>query len=90
MRTPNHFLYFMTLGLFWGVSPSLYKHLSEINMSPLHTIFYTGVIVGGVMLALAFLRKGARPFDPRLVLYSFGCATLMNVPFGLNLLPVTR
>jgi drug/metabolite transporter (DMT)-like permease len=85
VRTPNHFIYFMLLGLFWGVSPSLYKHLSEINMSPLHTIFYTGLFVGGIMLALAFLRKGARPLDRRLVLYGLGCATLMNVPFGLNL-----
>jgi drug/metabolite transporter (DMT)-like permease len=85
MRTPNHFLYFMLLGLFWGVSPSLYKHLSSINMPVTHTIFYTGLGVGFIMFGMACYRTGLRNFDPRLVLYGLGCAVLMNVPFGLNL-----
>jgi drug/metabolite transporter (DMT)-like permease len=85
MRTPNHFLYFMLLGLFWGISPSLYKHLSGINMPVTHTIFYTGLGVGLIMLVMALYRKGFGGLDRRLVVYGLGCAILMNIPFGLNL-----
>ena len=85
MKQSNHFLYFMFLGLFWGVSPSLYKHLSKINMPITHTIFYTGVGVGFIMLCMSIYRGGLGNFDKRLVFYGFGCAALMNIPFGLNL-----
>jgi drug/metabolite transporter (DMT)-like permease len=85
MKTPNHFLYFMLLGLFWGISPSLYKHLSAINMPVTHTIFYTGIGVGLIMLCMAAYKTGIRNFDRRLVYYGLGCAILMNIPFGLNL-----
>jgi drug/metabolite transporter (DMT)-like permease len=85
MKNPNHFLYFMLLGLFWGISPSLYKHLSGINMPATHTIFYTGLGVGLIMLVMAIYRKGIGGLDRRLVFYGLGCAILMNIPFGLNL-----
>lgn len=85
MKTPNHFLYFMLLGLFWGISPSLYKHLSTIHMPVLHTIFYTGIGVGLIMLGMALHNGGLRQIDKRLIVYGLGCATLMNIPFGLNL-----
>lgn len=85
MKTPNHFLYFMLLGLFWGVSPSVYKHLSSIAMPITHTIFYTGIGVGLIMFCMALYRTGLRNFDKRLVYYGLGCALLMNIPFGLNL-----
>jgi drug/metabolite transporter (DMT)-like permease len=85
MKSHNHFLHFMLLGLFWGVSPSVYKHLSSINMPVTHTIFYTGIGVGVIMLVMAARRVGARNFDRRLVYYGLGCAILMNIPFALNL-----
>jgi len=85
MKSPNHFLYFMLLGLFWGVSPSVYKHLSSINMPVTHTIFYTGIGVGLIMFCMALYRTGFSNFDKRLVYYGLGCALLMNIPFGLNL-----
>lgn len=85
MKSPNHFLYFMLLGLFWGVSPSVYKHLSSINMPVTHTIFYTGIGVGLIMFCMALYRTGLRNFDKRLVYYGLGCALLMNIPFGINL-----
>ena len=75
----------MLLGLFWGISPSLYKHLSSINMPVVHTIFYTGIGVGVIMLGMAAIKTGVRNFDKRLVYYGLGCAILMNIPFGLNL-----
>jgi drug/metabolite transporter (DMT)-like permease len=85
MKSPNHFLYFMLLGLFWGISPSLYKHLSAIQMPVTHTIFYTGIGVGLIMLCMAFYKNGFSKLDRRLVYYGLGCAILMNIPFGINL-----
>ena len=88
MKTPNHFLYFMFLGLFWGISPSLYKHLSAIHMPVTHTIFYTGMGVGLIMLCMTISKNGWAKLDRRLVYYGLGCAILMNIPFGLNLLEI--
>ena len=85
MKTQNHFLNFMLLGLFWGISPSFYKHLSIINMPVTHTIFYTGIGVGLIMLAMVFFRSGFRNLDRRVMAYGFVCAALMNIPFGFNL-----
>ena len=75
----------MLLGLFWGLSPSLYRHLSDIHLPPIHTIFFTGLGVGVIMLVMAVARSGWRGLDKRLVLYGLACACLMNIPFGLNL-----
>jgi drug/metabolite transporter (DMT)-like permease len=75
----------MLLGLFWGISPSLYKHLSSIHMPVTHTIFYTGIGVGLIMFGMACYQNGFRKLDPRLVVYGLGCAILVNIPFGLNL-----
>jgi drug/metabolite transporter (DMT)-like permease len=85
MKSSNHFLNFMLLGLFWGISPSFYKHLTEIKMPEMHTIFWTGIGVGLIMLCASFYRVGIKGIDKRLVIYGFGCAALMNIPFGLNL-----
>ncbi len=75
----------MLLGLFWGLSPSLYRHLSDIHLPPIHTIFFTGLGVGVIMLVMAVARSGWRGLDKRLALYGLACACLMNIPFGLNL-----
>jgi drug/metabolite transporter (DMT)-like permease len=85
MKSSNHFLNFMMLGLFWGISPSFYKHLTEIKMPEMHTIFWTGLGVGLIMLCASFYRAGLKGIDRRLIIYGFGCATLMNIPFGINL-----
>lgn len=85
MKSSNHFLNFMLLGLFWGISPSFYKHLSEIKMAETHTIFWTGMGVGLIMLCMSLYRTGLGGIDRRLIIYGFGCAALMNIPFGLNL-----
>ncbi len=86
MTSPRHFSYFMALGLFWGVSPSLYKHLSNINMPASHTIFVTGIGVGLVLLAMSAWVAKTWKLEPAVLRYGAACAFLMNVPFGINLL----
>lgn len=85
MTSPRHIIWFLALGLFWGVSPVLYKHLANIGMPVSHTIFFTGIGVGLFMTALAVWREGWHGFNRQLVIYGLVCAGLMNVPFGVNL-----
>jgi drug/metabolite transporter (DMT)-like permease len=85
VKIPPHFFHSLSLGLFWGVTPSLFKYLADINMPVLHTIFYSGLIVGLVMLGFALTRAGHRRLDLRVIAYGFGCAALMNTPFAINL-----
>jgi drug/metabolite transporter (DMT)-like permease len=85
MTSPRHFTYFMLLGLFWGVSPSFYKLLANINMHWSHTIFVTGIGVGVVMWLISAWRSGTFLLDASILRYGAGCAFLMNVPFAINL-----
>ena len=84
MTSPRHLIWFLALGLFWGISPSFYKHLSNIGMPVSHTICLTGLGVGVLMWAIAGLQGRGRI---SLALHRYGatCALLMNVPFALNL-----
>jgi drug/metabolite transporter (DMT)-like permease len=85
MTSSRHFTWFMLLGLFWGVSPSVYKHLATIGMPVTHTIFWTGLGVGLIMLGVSLWRDGLRLPRRDVAIYGAGCAFLMNIPFGINL-----
>jgi drug/metabolite transporter (DMT)-like permease len=85
MNSARHIIWFLALGLFWGVSPVLYKHLANIGMPVSHTIVFTGLGVGMFLTMLAVWRGGWRGFDRQLLIYSLICAGLLNVPFGVNL-----
>jgi drug/metabolite transporter (DMT)-like permease len=85
MTSPRQFAWFISLGLFWGVSPSVYKHLAIIGMPETHTIVLTGLGVGLIMLAASLWRAGFSGFDRRLIRYGAICAFLMNLPFAYNL-----
>ena len=85
MTSPRHFTYFMLLGLFWGVSPSMYKHLSNINMHWSQTILITGFGVGVLMWLISAWRSGTFLLDRSVLWYGAVCAFLMNLPFGVNL-----
>jgi len=85
MTSPRHFSYFIALGLFWGVSPSLYRHLADTGMPLSHTIAVTGLCVGVAMYLIAGLKSGQWRISPSINRYGATCAFLMNLPFGLNL-----
>jgi drug/metabolite transporter (DMT)-like permease len=85
MTSPRHFAWFMALGLFWGCSPSVYKHLAEIRMPETHTVVVTGLGVGVLMLVAVLWKFGLRGIDRRLISYGAICAFLMNLPFAYNL-----
>ena len=71
--------------MFWAVSPSVYKHLADVRMPVSHSVVMSGLAVGTIMLFIVILRSGFRSIDKRIVAYGFGCALLMNIPFGLQL-----
>jgi drug/metabolite transporter (DMT)-like permease len=85
MHSPRHFAYFMALGLFWGMSPALYKHLANINMPPIHTVAITGLGVGLILWAMVSFRNGTAHIPWYVHRYGAACAFLMNIPFGINL-----
>ena len=73
------------LGLFWGLSPALYRLLGEAHVPVSHIIVLTGA---GVALGLALLqlvRRGQLLIDRRVLAYGLGCGLLLNIPFALSL-----
>lgn len=76
--------------MFWAVSPSVYKHLADVKMPVSHTVVISGFAVGIMMLGLVLARGGFRSIDKRVVVYGLGCASLMNIPFGLQLVMAGR
>lgn len=85
MTSPRHLGLFLCLGLFWGISPSLYRHWGVLGMPVTHVIFLTGIGVGVVLALICQLRGIDWIGGTRLQLFGLGCAILMNVPFGLGL-----
>ena len=43
MTSPRHLSLFLILGLFWGISPSLYRHWGVLGMPVTHVIVLTGI-----------------------------------------------
>jgi drug/metabolite transporter (DMT)-like permease len=85
MNISRHFLYFIFLGVFWGLSQSLYKEMALLGVPPSHVIVYTGIGVGlGLMLA-AWSTNTVMTFNRTTILFGLGCSILMNVPFGAGL-----
>ncbi len=85
MTSPRHFAHFLALGLFWGCSPALYKHLADIGVPVSQTILLTGLGVGLVMWLVAVVRGGGLAINSAVLRYGATCAFLMNIPFGINL-----
>jgi len=86
MILPRHILYFLALGLFWGLSPSLYKVMGDARVPVTHIIVYTGLGVGLALGLVALATTGRLDLRREIVVYGVICAALMNLPFGLGLL----
>jgi drug/metabolite transporter (DMT)-like permease len=85
MLALRHVLYFIALGLFWGVSPSLYKYWGESGVPVSHVIGYTGFGLAVFLSLMARAREGSWGLSAPIVRYGLICATLMNVPFAWSL-----
>ena len=85
MTSPRHLTYFVALGLFWGISPSLYRHWGVLGMPVTHVIVLTGLGVGVALGVICWLRGIDWFGGIRLQLFGMGCAALMNIPFALGL-----
>jgi drug/metabolite transporter (DMT)-like permease len=81
----RHLLYFLALGCFWGLSPSLYKLMGEAGLPVTHIIVYTGLAVGIAMAAIPYVRDGRVNFSREIIRYALGCAAILNIPFALSL-----
>ncbi len=85
MTSARHLSLFIVLGLFWGVSPSLYRHWGVMGMPVPHVIFLTGTGVAVVLAVICQIRGIDWIGGRRLQLFGLGCAILMNVPFAMGL-----
>ncbi|MCX7349531.1 MAG: hypothetical protein NTZ54_08400 [Alphaproteobacteria bacterium] len=86
MTSSRHLSLFITLGLFWGISPSLYQHWGVLGMPVSHVIFLTGIGVAAALALICQLRGIDWIGGKQLHFFGFGCAALMNVPFALGLI----
>ena len=85
MTSPRHIAYFVALGLFWGLSPSLYRAMGEGQVPVTHIVVLSGLGVGVLLGAVALLSSGRINLSRDVQLYGLGCAILMNIPFALGL-----
>ncbi len=85
MGNLRHFFYFISLGLFWGLSPSLYKLWSIQAVPVSHVLIVTGLGVGLLMGLLAWAQGKPELSAKRIHIYGFFCGFLINLPFGLNI-----
>ena len=85
MMISRHLVYFVFLGLFWGLSQSLYKAMAFLHMPPSHVIAYTGFGVGLGLVVAARLSNTRMQSSREIVLFGLGCALLLNVPFATGL-----
>lgn len=86
MKFDRNLFYFLSLGAFWGLSPSLYRFMGKDGVPVTHIIVYTGIGVGMALWLVAWLVQRRIDLSRKVLLFGLGCAVLMNFPFGLGLL----
>ena len=85
MQMSRHLAYFIFLGLFWGLSQSLYKAMANLNVPPSHVIVYTGFGVGIGLVIAARLAGAKLHLTREVVIFGLVCGVLMNIPFTTGL-----
>ena len=73
------------LGIFWGFSPIGTKWLASLGVIPFKTIAFSSLGVGFALLAVWRFLGPVNLRDTRLWLFGFGCAFMLNLPFGIGL-----
>lgn len=81
----RHIAYFIALGAFWGISPSLYRYWGATGVPASHVIGYSGLGLALCMGLIARLREGSFGMTRATLTYGLVCACLMNVPFAWSL-----
>jgi drug/metabolite transporter (DMT)-like permease len=77
--------YFVLLGAFWGLSPSIYKVLGPAGMPVTHIIVLSGIGVGVGLAICGRILAGHNAIGTRLIAYGLGCGALLNIPFSLQI-----
>lgn len=77
--------YFVLLGAFWGLSPSIYKMLAPAGMPISHIIVLTGIGVGIGLALCGRILAGHSKISRGLLFYGLGCGALLNIPFSLQI-----
>jgi drug/metabolite transporter (DMT)-like permease len=85
MHSFRHIIYFISLGLFWGVSTSLYRYWGEATVPATHIIAYSGAGIAIVMGLVARRVEGSFGLTWPIQRYALVCAALMNIPFTWSL-----
>jgi drug/metabolite transporter (DMT)-like permease len=85
MTSMRHLLWFLYLGLSWGIVPILYRLLANAHMPTSHTVFLSGVGVGAILYAVDASRTRNWRISGTVLGFSVLCAMFANVPFALNL-----
>ena len=75
--------YFVLLGAFWGLSPSIYKVLGPAGIPITYIIVLSGIGVG--LAICGRILAGHNAIDRRLIAYGLGCGALLNIPFSLQI-----
>lgn len=73
------------LGIFWGFSPIGTKWLASLGVIPFKTIAFSSLGVGIVLWAVWRFIGPVNLRDRQLWLFGFGCAFMLNFPFGIGL-----
>ena len=90
MRGIRHNASLIGLGLFWGLSPSLYKLLGEAGVPIVQIIVLTGVGVGLGLYGLQIRQTGHSGLDRAVWSYGLTCSVLLNLAFAASLYFATR
>lgn len=73
------------LGIFWGLSPIGTKWLASVGVIPFKTIAFSSLGVGLALWMVWRIMGAVNLRDTRLWLFGFGCAFMLNFPFGIGL-----
>jgi drug/metabolite transporter (DMT)-like permease len=85
MQLDRYFFYFLSLGLFWAISPVLSRQMAEAGVPVTQVVVYSGLAVGIGLALIAWLQPYGLKLDRPVLAYGLGCALFMNVPFALSL-----